>query len=90
MLQSKQEFAKSLENLCLELLHQGYDAMLAAKKYDIDSEEDTLTAHYIGFMEKLPICKKWRIDIIPQYYIYSDKHTSGEEAAKYAPRIDLS
>lgn len=82
-------FQSALEGFCLELLHQGYESMLAAKGYDVDWEEDTLTAHYISFMEKLPICREWQIDIIPQFYIYSSKHTSGEEAAKYAPRIDF-
>lgn len=83
------DFRASMEGFCLELLHQGYEAMLSARGYDVDWEEDTLTAHYIGFMDKLPLCREWQIDIVPQFYIYSDKHLGGEEAAKYAPRIDF-
>jgi hypothetical protein len=82
-------FHSAMEANCLELLHQGYEVMLAGKDYNVDWEEDTLTAHYIGIMNNLPICRAWQIDIVPQYYIYSDKHVSGEEDAKHAPRIDF-
>ena len=68
------DFHYAMEMFCLEILHQGYEAMRMAKGYDMDWEEDDITAHYIGFMEKLSICKEWQIDIIPQFYIYSEKH----------------
>jgi hypothetical protein len=84
-----ESFQLAMEGFCLELLHQGYEAMLSAKGYDVDWEEDTLTAHYISLMEKLPLCRERRIDIIPQFYIYSSEHTSGEIEAKFAPRIDF-
>lgn len=82
-------FHSSMEGLCLELLHQGYEVMLAAKSYDVDWEEDTLTIHYIDYMEKLPLCREQKIDIISQKYLYSEKHISGKKEAKYAPRIDF-
>lgn len=83
------EFQFSMEIFCLEILHQGYEAMLSAKGYDVDWEEDTLTAHYISFMEILPLCRERQVDIIPQFYIYSTKHITGEIEAKFAPRIDF-
>lgn len=89
MLQSKQEFAKSLENICLELLHQGYHAMLSAKGYDIDWKEDKLTAHYIKLMKELKLCRERQISVIPQFPIYIDEHAWGDEEAETAPRIDF-
>ncbi len=83
------DFQSVHEGLCLELLHQGYKTMLITKIYDIDSEEDTLTAHFIDLMTNSPICNEWEIDIVSQFYLYSNKHTSGEVEAKYAPRIDF-
>lgn len=89
MLQSKQEFAKSLENICLELLYQGYHAMLSAKGYDVDWKEDKLTAHYIELMKGLKLCREMQISVIPQFPIYTDEHTWGDEEAETAPRIDF-
>ena len=89
MLQSKQAFAKSLENLCLELLHQGYDAMLGAKGYQLDWKEDKLTVHYIAHMTGLRLRKENQITITPQYIIYSDQHAFGEDEVETAPRIDF-
>jgi hypothetical protein len=84
-----QEFQSKHEGMCLELLHQGYQLMLSERLYDIDWEEDTLSAHYIDLMQKLPICNEWQVDIVAQFYLYSDKHALGEEEAKFAPRIDF-
>jgi hypothetical protein len=84
-----ESFQLAMEGFCLELLHQGYEAMLSAKGYDVDWEEDTLTAHYISLMEKLPLCRERRIDIIPQFYIYSSEHAFEENDVETAPRIDF-
>lgn len=84
-----ESFQLAMEGFCLELLHQGYEAMLRAKGYDVDSEEDTLTARYISFMENLPLCRDIKVDIIPQYFIYSSEHISGKIESKFAPRIDF-
>ena len=89
MLQAKQAFTQSFENLCLELLHQGYEAMLAAKSYQLDWKEDKLTVHYIAQMKTLRIRKENKITITPQYIIYSDEHAFGEDEVEKAPRIDF-
>lgn len=82
-------FHASMEGLCLELLHQGYEAMLTAKGYDVDWREDKLTVHYIAQMMKLEIRKNFQISIIPQFIIYSDEHAYGEDEVEKAPRIDF-
>lgn len=82
-------FDDAMEGLCLELLHQGYEAMLAEKEYDVDWKEDKLTAHYIAQMMKLELRKKQQISIIPQFIIYSDAHTFGDAEVEKAPRIDF-
>jgi hypothetical protein len=83
-------FHAAMEGYCLELLHQGYEAMLTAHAYDIDWKEDTLTAHYIDFMKKLPLCREQQVSIIPQFPIYGDKYIAGTDAdATAAPRIDF-
>jgi hypothetical protein len=84
-----EDFHSSMEGLCLELLHQGYEAMLAAKSYDVDWKEDKITAHYIALMNRLEIRKIYQISIISQFYIYSDEHNFGNEDADKAPRIDF-
>jgi hypothetical protein len=83
------EFQKSMEILCLELLHQGYEAMFLGKGYDVDWKEDKLTVHYIAHMKELEICKEGQISIIPQFVIYSDEHAFGDEEVEKAPRIDF-
>lgn len=83
-------FQTAMEGYCLKLLHQGYEAMLTANAYDIDWKEDTLTAHYIDFMRKLPLSREHQISIIPQFPIYEDKYITGSGAdATIAPRIDF-
>ena len=87
MLQAKQAFTQSFENLCLELLHQGYEAMLAAKSYQLDWKEDKLTVHYIAQMKTLRIRKENKITITPQYIIYSDEHAFGEDEVEEDPDV---
>ncbi len=83
------KFQFSMERFCLELLHQGYEAMLSAKGYDVDWKEDKLTVHYIACMQPLSIRKDHQISIIPQFIIYSNKHAFKEDEVDKAPRIDF-
>ncbi len=78
-----------MEIICLELLHQGYDAMLLGKGYNVDWKEDKLTVHYIAHMKNLEICEENQITIIPQFVIYSEEHAFGNEEVENAPRIDF-
>lgn len=82
-------FQAAMEGFCLELLHQGYNTMLAAKSYQLDWKEDKLTVHYIAHMRALRIRKENQIAIIPQFIIYSDEHAFGEDEVEKAPRIDF-
>jgi hypothetical protein len=83
------KFQFSMEGFCLELLHQGYEAMLSAKGYDVDWKEDKLTVHYIACMQPLSLRKDHQISIIPQFIIYSDEHAFEENDVETAPRIDF-
>lgn len=83
------DFQSALEGFCLELLHQGYASMLAAKGYDVDWKEDKLTVHYIAHMKTLKLRKEHKVSITPQFIIYSDEHAFGEEEVEKAPRIDF-
>ncbi len=82
-------FHTSMEGYCLELLHQGYGAMLSARGYDVDWKEDKITVHYIAHMMKLEMRKNYKISIIPQFIIYTDEHAFGEDDVEKAPRIDF-
>ena len=82
-------FQLAMEGFCLELLHQGYEAMLSAKKYDVDWKEDKLTVHYIACMKPLSLRRDHQISIIPQFIIYSDEHAFEEAEVETAPRIDF-
>jgi hypothetical protein len=82
-------FQSAMEGYCLELLHQGYESMLAAKEYDVDWKEDKLTVHYIAHIKNLKIRKEYQLSIIPQFTLYSDEHAFGEEEVEKAPRIDF-
>jgi hypothetical protein len=84
-----ESFQLAMEGFCLELLHQGYEAMLRAKSYDVDWKEDKLTVHSIACMKTLSIRKEHQISIIPQFIIYSDEHAFEEEEVETAPRIDF-
>ncbi len=84
-----ESFQLAMEGFCLELLHQGYEAMLRAKGYDVDWKEDKLTVHYIAFMKNLSIRKDHQISITPQFIIYSDAHAFEEDEVETAPRIDF-
>lgn len=82
-------FQSALEGFCLELLHQGYESMLATKGYDVDWKEDKLTVHYIAHMKTLKLRKEHKVSITPQFIIYSDEHAFGEGEVEKAPRIDF-
>ncbi len=83
------EFQKAMEAICLEMLHQGYEAMLLDQTYDIESEEDDITLQYILQMEKLELRHEYRITIIPQAPIYHKQHIEGSKKAKKAAKIDF-
>ena len=84
-----ESFQSAMEGFCLELLHQGYEAMLRAKQYDVDWKEDKLTVHYIAWMKTLSIRKEHQISIIPQFIIYTHEHAFEDDDVETAPRIDF-
>ncbi len=84
-----EQFQFSMENLCLEMLHQGYEAMISEKRYNVDWKEDKLTVHYIAYMNTLEIRKENQISIVSQAMLYSDSHAFEEDDVATAPRIDF-
>ena len=83
------DFHRSFESLSCQMLHEGYALMFAAKQYQLDYEEEKLTAQYIDFMESTEVHKTFTVTIFPERRLYSKKHTHGEESPKKAPRIDI-
>lgn len=83
------DFHRSFELLSCQMLHEGYVLMLAAKQYQLDYEEEKLTAQYIYFMELTEVHKNFPVAIFPERRLYSERHTHGEDSPKKAPRIDI-
>lgn len=82
-------FQRSQEQLCLQILYQGYLLMLAEAKYDLDWEEDTLTINYARNMRLTNEARENNVTIIDQRKIYIEEHYSGENSTRTAPIIDL-
>jgi hypothetical protein len=73
-----------LERRCLILLCEGYKILLSQKKIAIDWKEDDISKELILCLEPNENRQKWRISIVPEYPIYTDKIPSKE-----SPRIDF-
>lgn len=76
-------------NKCLFVLIDGYNAMKKANRYNVDWEEEDLTAQLIYYSEESPACNKWKIHIFPENRLYTEKIVFGEKKAKTAARIDM-
>lgn len=83
------DFQQSFENLCLRILHEGYQFMLAAQKYRTTWDEESLTAHYYWCLKNLDLRRKQNVSIHCEVRQYDDPHFFEGFSAKSAPRIDL-
>lgn len=77
------------EYKCIFILIDGYRLMKAARKYEIDWEEEQITAQLIYFIELSPARKKWKIQVMPEIRNYTNEIIIGEKLPKEASRIDM-
>ena len=83
------DFQQSFENLCLRILHEGYELMLANQKYQTTWAEESLTAHYYWCLKNLDSRRKQNISIHCEVRQYDDPYFFEGFSAKSASRIDL-
>ena len=83
------DFQQSFENLCLRILHEGYELMLSTQKYQTNWAEESLTAHYYWCLKNLDSRRKQNVSIHCEVRQYNDHHFFDGFSAKSAPRIDL-
>jgi hypothetical protein len=83
------DFQQSFESLCLRILHEGYEFMLATQKYQPTWDEESLTAHYYWCLKNLDLRRKQNVSIHCEVRQYDDPHFFEGFSAKSAPRIDL-
>ncbi len=83
------DFQHSFENLCHQILHEGYELMLSTQKYQANWAEESLTAHYYWCLKNLDSRRKQNVSIHCEVRQYDDPHFFDGFSAKSAPRIDL-
>ncbi|MCP5106370.1 MAG: hypothetical protein GY950_23495 [bacterium] len=82
-------FKKAFERLCISTLIDGYNLMIEAGEYERSWEEESLTANLIKHMNLSPETIARKLDIIPEYHIYTTEVYDGVEKPKKALRIDI-
>jgi hypothetical protein len=83
------EIRKGFEYRCIFTLIEGYKLMKEAGEYDCSWEEERLTAHLIKYMKHSLCSRTWKLDIIPEYPVYTGEIYNGIRKPKEAPRIDV-
>lgn len=80
---------KGFENRCMVTLIEGYKLMKEAGEYALHWEEESLTANLIKHMKCSSFSSKWKLDISPEYPIYTQEISAGIKKPKEASRIDV-
>lgn len=83
------DFQGSFENLCLRILHEGYEFMLSNGRYQTDWAEENLTAHYYWCLQQIDLRIGWQVSIRCEVRQYDEGHIFEGFSAKSAPRIDM-
>lgn len=83
------DIKKGFENRCIITLIDGYKLMKEAGEYNPSWEEESLTANLIKHMNRTPRGNKWKLDISPEYHVYTQEIFDGIKKPKEAPRIDV-
>lgn len=83
------DFQGSFENLCLRILHEGYEFMLSNGRYQSDWAEESLTAHYYWCLQQINLRIEWQVSIHCEVRQYGEDHIFEGFSAKSAPRIDM-
>jgi hypothetical protein len=83
------EIRKGFEYRCIFTLIDGYRLMKKAGEYNPAWEEESLTANLIKHMKRSPCSSDWRLDIIPEFPVYSKEIYDGSIKPREAPVIDV-
>jgi len=81
--------SSGFEYKCIFVLIEGYRIMKVQKEYQLSWEEEQLSAKLISCIETCESAKKWNIDIVPEYRLYSESIIKGKKSPKSAARIDM-
>ncbi|NQU85080.1 MAG: hypothetical protein HQ541_04905 [Mariniphaga sp.] len=74
---------------CLYILIDGFRLMKADGKYELNWEEEQLTATLIHYIKGCPNRNKWKIHIEPEIRNYTHQIIDGSKTPKTASRIDM-
>ncbi len=80
---------EKFESHCIATLFSGYKLMKEAGEYRCAWEEEALTANLVKHMKLSPQSTDWKLDITPEYHLYTHEITDGIKKAKKSPRIDI-
>lgn len=83
------DIKNGFELQCIFTLIDGYRLMKNFGEYELSWEEESLTAKLIEFMNCSQYSNKWKLDIIPEYPVYTKDIYDGHEKPKQAPVIDI-
>ncbi len=82
-------FQQSFDNLCLQILHEGYEFMLTTNRHQTIWAEESLTAHYYWCLNQIDLHVDWKVSIRCEVRQYNENHIFDGFSAKSAPRIDM-
>lgn len=83
------EIQRGFELQCLFTLVDGYRSMKNSGDYNLSWEEELLTAKLINHMNHSRYSSKWKLDIKPEYPVYTNDVYNGLKKPKKAPVIDI-
>lgn len=76
-------------NRCLRIIIDGYHSLREAQEYDLDWEEESLTANLARHMRRSEEVSIGKVDIICEAHLYNENIELGRTNPKRAPRIDI-
>lgn len=89
MIKIAQLFKNSFEDICHQLLVQGYQNIRTNGSCDKNWDEENISAHFINNIENLPLAIKHKIDIKREHPIDTNAIINRGSKAKTASRIDI-
>ena len=89
MINLANKFKNRFEDICHQLLIEGYLTIRTNNSCDNNWDEENISAHFIDNMENNPIAINKKIDIRPEVRVYTDAIINQGVKAKTASRIDI-
>lgn len=74
---------------CFDLVEKGYNAYLIDSEKVFSADETIITAGICGHIESIIAKYRLPFDIVPEYFVYSEKIKKGKLMPKKAKRFDL-